>query len=272
MIIRLAAALLAFATPTVAAGAAPQLSAAEQSQLRQNIELGTLLYRYDQSAWHVTDAMLKALPDEAKARVRGYVTTLGLHGMRTTFFGEGKWARYERLYSAVWTGSAITDAEQFTLVETGMTGLEVRLIQARRIALEHAHQLTMCSKAPPNVIAFADPADDDLIHVYVMTPQARTDSFPMGGHHRIDVKYDRIVAERAFTKSCLELGSQKIPEGAKPAGMFITHLLDPVPTEIHVFTAFGSGLPLYVGVRDGRLYSVKVENGKAQVDVVQRER
>jgi len=71
---------------------------------------------------------------------------------------------------------------------------------------------------------------------------------------------------------CLELGSQKIPEGAKPAGMFITHLLDPVPTEIHVFTAFGSGLPLYVGVRDGRLYSVKVENGKAQVDVVQRER
>jgi hypothetical protein len=54
--------------------------------------------------------------------------------------------------------------------------------------------------------------------------------------------------------------------------MFITHLLDPVPTEIHVFTAFGSGLPLYVGVRDGRLYSVKVENGKAQVDVVQRER
>jgi hypothetical protein len=54
--------------------------------------------------------------------------------------------------------------------------------------------------------------------------------------------------------------------------MLITHLLDPVPTEIHVFTVFGSGLPLYVSVRDGRVYSVEVTEGKAQVEVVQSKR
>ncbi|HXC73364.1 MAG TPA: hypothetical protein VN640_01655 [Sphingomicrobium sp.] len=273
MIIRLAAALLALGTPVAAVRAAPQLSAAEQSQLRQNLELGTLLYRYDQSAWHVTDAMLEALPAEAKARIRGYVTTPTPNGLRTTFFGEGGFAFYRRLYSAVWTGSAITDAWQFKAgEESPLTEGELRLAQARKTAIDGMGTLTMCSRDRPNVIVVPDPGDAALTHVYVMTPQARNDSFPMGGHHRIDVKDGKVVASREFAKSCLELGSQKIPEGAKAAGMLITHLLDPVPTEIHVFTVFGSGLPLYVSVRDGRVYSVEVTEGKAQVEVVQSKR
>ncbi len=273
MIIRVAAALLAVATPAVAVAAAPQLSAAEQCQLRQNVELGTLLYRYDQSAWHVTDAMLEALPDDAKPRIRGYVTTPAPTGLRTTFFGDGGFAHYQRLYSALWTGSAITDAWQFKAgEESTLTEEELRLVEARKAAIDGMGSLTMCSKARPNVIVVPDPADAALTHVYVMTPQARNDSFPMGGHHRIDVRDGKVVASRAFAKSCLELGGQKIPAGAKPAAMFVTHLLDPVPTEIHVFTVFGSGLPLFVGVHDGRVYSVEVTGGKAQAAVVELKR
>jgi hypothetical protein len=273
MIISVTATLRALATPVAAAAAAPQLSASEQSQLRQSLELGTLLYRYDQSAWHVTDAMLDAVPDDAKPRIRGYVTTVAPKGLRTTFFGEGGFAQYQRLYSAVWTGSALTDAWQFKAgEESTLTEEELRLVQARKAAIDAMGSLTMCSKARPNVIVVPDPADAALTHVYVMTPQARNDSFPMGGHRRIDVRDGTIVASRAFAKSCLELGNQKIPAGAKPLGMFVGHLLDPVPTEIHVFTVFSSGLPLFVGVPDGRVYSIKVEDGKAQADVLQRKR
>ena len=33
---------------------------------------------------------------------------------------------------------------------------------------------------------------------------------------------------------------------------YVTHLLDPVPTEIHVFTALASGLPVAVGTGEKR--------------------
>jgi len=267
-----AAALLALAAPAAARCAAPQLSATEHSELRRNIELGTLLYRYDQSAWHVTDAALAAMPEAITRGSRGYVTTPAPGGLRTTFFGASGSTLFP-IYSAIWTGAAIAGEERYAAGRhAALSADELRLIDARRIALEGAGQLTMCSKAQPNVIVVPDPADAALTHVYVLTPQSSSGSFPMGGHHRVDVRDGRIVGSRAFAKSCIALGNQKIPEGAKPAAMFITHLLDPIPTEIHVFTVFGSGLPLYVGVHDGRVYSVEVRDGRAQAELVELKR
>ena len=45
--------------------------------------------------------------------------------------------------------------------------------------------------------------------------------------------------------------------------MVVTHLLDPLPTEIHVFTSLASSLPLVVGIR-GRAWEV---NGR-QIRIV----
>jgi hypothetical protein len=45
--------------------------------------------------------------------------------------------------------------------------------------------------------------------------------------------------------------------GAQPVGMVVTHLLDPIPTEIHVFTALAAQVPVYVAVaRPRRLFEV----------------
>jgi hypothetical protein len=46
------------------------------------------------------------------------------------------------------------------------------------------------------------------------------------------------------------------PAGAKSAALFITHLLDPVPTEIHVFSSLVAHVPVMVGTRDGRIWAV----------------
>jgi hypothetical protein len=51
-----------------------------------------------------------------------------------------------------------------------------------------------------------------------------------------------------------------LARGSTPAAMVVSHLLDPVPTEIHVFTAMTSRLPVYVMIApSGRLYEVTGE-------------
>jgi hypothetical protein len=268
----LTAALLALAAPPQAPAPAPapsSLTTAEQAELKHNIMLGDLLYRYDQSAWHVTDAALAALPDNAKNLIRGYVTTPTQNGLRTTFYGEGI-NGYQALYSAVWTGSAIEDAQLYSAGQRRtLSDQELQLVQARKIALEGAKDLAMCSTAPPNVIVFPDP-DDVTIHVYVMTPETKDAVYPLGGHYRIDVRNGAMVGQRAFTQSCFDFDSSTVGEKGSPVAAFITHLLDPVPTEIHVFTVLAMHLPLYVGVRDGRVYVVEVSGGEPRVRLVSK--
>src|SRR5690348_18155804 len=103
-------------------------------ELKHNIVLGDLLYRYDQSAWHGNDAALEALPDDAKKLVRGYVTTRAPDGLRTSFYRDGALG-YQTLYSAVWTGSDIKDVQPYTAgQETTLSDQELRLVEARKIA------------------------------------------------------------------------------------------------------------------------------------------
>jgi hypothetical protein len=251
------AAALLFAGPD---GTPKSLTEGEQAQLQQNLNRGLDLYRYDQSAWHVTDAAVAALPESSMKETRGWVTTPAPNGLRTTFFGEAD-GDYYAIYSAVWTGSSIEDPKIYPLAERNpVTTEERRLILARKIALDSQQSLGMCNSAPPNVIVV--PSSDAAIQVYVMTPQTENDVFPLGGHHRIDVVNGNVVAKRSFTNSCLNM------ERGNAVGLMITHLLDPVPTEIHVFSVFAMGLPLYVSVNDGRVYVVEISGGQPRARVV----
>ena len=47
-----------------------------------------------------------------------------------------------------------------------------------------------------------------------------------------------------------------LPGGGRTAGLMMTHLLDPTPTEIHVFLSLSSRLPVFVATSDGRLWKV----------------
>ena len=50
-------------------------------------------------------------------------------------------------------------------------------------------------------------------------------------------------------------------DGFRPMGMMVTHLLDPQPTEIHVFISLNTDSPLYVGTTENR-YLWKVSKGR----------
>jgi hypothetical protein len=46
------------------------------------------------------------------------------------------------------------------------------------------------------------------------------------------------------------------PGRPKPVALMVTHLLDPTPTEIHVFSSFVAHMPVAVGTKDGRVWWV----------------
>lgn len=250
---------LVIAAPTAAADLTPL----EQAQLQQNLTRGELLYQFDQSAWHVTDAALVALSDEAKGFMRGYVTTPVAAGYRTTFYGADGPVRYT-LYSATWTGTQITDAAVFSpAAKMPVSADEHRLIVAREFVTANHGEFMLCNKGPANTAVIPGESPNDPISVYIMTPQIKEGFVPLGGHQRFDFKDGKIIGQRKFTNSCIDLEyANAKPEEVVALG--ITHLLDRVPTEIHAFAVQMIGLPLLVateagnfwlGKKDGKLFA-----------------
>ena len=118
----------------------------------------------------------------------------------------------------------------------------------RRIAAAHAIVLSqtfpLCVAKPFNPVALP-PDAHGVLPVYLLTPMVEDGVYPMGGHHEVDVAMDgTIVGQRDFTKSCLPM---RDPGGKeKTVGLYVTHVLDAHPTEIHVYLSLWAGIPVYV--------------------------
>ena len=246
----------------VAAPVAAQSST--EAQAAANMARGDLLYAYDQSAWHVTDAALRAIPKASMSLLRGYIVTPADGGYRTTFYG-GEPGKYYRVYTAIWSNGSVVEPELIAADgSVPVTAEEQRLIAAKMLALGGLDQLQKCSEGKLNSAVVPGPTPQDPVSVYILTPATRPNAIPMGGHLRIDIKDGAVVATRKFTNSCIELERpQASKKQGKPVAMVITHLLDPVPTEIHAFAVHSVGLPMYVGMPDGSMYSVELNHGRA---------
>lgn len=87
---------------------------------------------------------------------------------------------------------------------------------------------------------------------------ATTDAavIPFGGAQRFefDASGDTLRGQRGYTRTCVKL--QRPGEGAEVA-MMVTHLMDPVPTALHVHAALSYGLPFFVGTSDRRIWAVE---------------
>ncbi len=140
------------------------------------------------------------------------------------------------------------------------------MIAARSVVIESGviQKLGFCSDRAPNATVIPGPLPTDPIAVYLMTPQTENGVWPLGGHHRIDVRDGKIVGQRAFTKSCVNLGSTD--KDKVPLTMAISHLLDQVPTEIHAFTVHTSGIPLVVATDDGSQFVLGRKDGRITVE------
>jgi len=254
------------AQPVMAADqAAPPTMTAEQSAAVQRaMTRGQMMQVYDQAAWITTDDLLAKLPVPRRGEVGGWVVTPAVQGVHIDYVGKDAHAG-QAVYSAdvvdgKIAGSIVHPAD--ALPALGDLPLRmVRALTTARAELARHDKWGMCANAMPNSIVLP-PDATGTIAVYLMTPQVETGKIPFGGHYEIDVAADGSVkSARAFTNSCLTMSPQKDAKG-DTVGLFMTHLLDPQPTEIHVFEQIAAGMPVYVGttsnelvweVRDGKI-------------------
>ncbi|MEO5773878.1 MAG: hypothetical protein ABIQ32_07155 [Sphingomicrobium sp.] len=240
------------------------MSAEEQRAVQQSLDRGTLLYRFDQAAWHTTDALLKALGQERAQAVRGWVVTEEVEGDRATYYGRDGNTPY-LIYSAVWDGEKIISSKVAEgAAREPLSAAQLELVAAIDATRPLADKKPHCTKDRLNTVALPRDRPGGPVSVYFLTPQPSAREIAFGGHYRFDVMNGRVVSQRAFAKSCAIMPKSNL--GAQ--AFVITHLLDSIPTEIHVFNHFTLGMPIYVGVTDGRIYNVDQKDGQPRVRIV----
>lgn len=247
-------------------------TAEERAAAAEAEKRGGAMFAYDQAAWHATDKFQEDIrrrglsPADLQDRgARGYVVEPGENGrLQVTFYGERDGrrfaiARYETVDGRVRGGGFIEPdaAPDISL-------LAQRMIDARDQALVAMSRPdhSLCSQSPPNTLVLPPQGDGKML-VYVLTSATAANTYPAGGHYRFDFDADgKLRNERRFMQSCFDLDYRTSPQG-RPEALFLTHLLDPQPTEIHAFVSRNVPVPLMVAtVANGAIWGVA--NGRIQ--------
>lgn len=228
----------------------PAVAAAEQT--------GRLLQRLDRAAWIATDEFMgDSQARKLRKSTRGWITEPTDTGTHVSFFDASD--PPNRIYTVdvessgvVGTAGAASDAS--------FADEQLSLINARQAAMQQA--FLACSRDYNSVVY----RDGDSIRVYLMPGTKKQGIFPAGGHHLFvyDATGRTLRSQRDFTRGCIDLQGtpdKSMGDGFRPMGMMITHLLDPQPTEIHVFISLNTDSPLYVGTTGNR-YLWKVSKGR----------
>lgn len=258
-------AALAQATPAPA----PALAPAPQYPARPSAELEALarqMYLFDQAAWHGTDAFREKWGSRAMDQLRGYIVVPGEDDLLVAaFYGEqdGKIVEFARFDVRV--SDVVKSTIHLASARPELSPLAQHLVLARDTALAKAEQegLGLCARNNPNTVVLPPDADGNVA-VYIMTPQMENDVYPMGGHYRVDVDAaGKVRTTRPFMKSCFPLPYGQTRGSDQQVAAVLSHLLDPQPTEIHLFASYHLSVPLYVVTVDNGMIWV-IANGRVQ--------
>lgn len=248
-----AAAALAGGSPVVAQ---TQDIASLTSAVRTAVDRGELLYIYDQAAWHGTDD-IQANYSSLLAQAGGYVVSGDQARTELVFYDK---AGTNAVYRATFSDGKLSGSGPAMGERSRLSTLERQLVVAKDKGYDAflAADVGLCSQATPNLTALPPERPGGPIIVYIMTPQTDIRTFPLGGHFSVEVRPDGSTGTvRRYMKTCFDMSLKDMPAGSRPAAFFITHLLDPTPTEIHVFTSIASKTPIYVATSpQGRAWVV----------------
>ncbi len=234
-----------------AAPALAQVSAADQTALDRARTRGELIYWYDQAAWHGSDDMM-AKAREVSRTAGGWIVDGPANAAELIFYSRDAdpkplyWARFKdgKLAESRKLGDA--DAAMMTPQRRRMIAA---LASARDALIEAKAQL--CVDKPFNTVVLPPTTPDGPIPVYFLTPQTQHGVLPFGGHYLFEVdSAGKPGPMRRFTKGCIALPTtdKSLPKDGETAALFITHVLDQTPTEIHFFSAMAARKQIYVGI------------------------
>ncbi len=237
---------LLFADIAIAAGPAPTLTDAERAAVSLAARRGALLYSYDQAAWHGTDDLL-AKVDRKTFRSPGWIVDGTADAPELIFFDSDA-AHPHAVYVADFKDGKLTSSRVIDVsAQIEVSPLRKRMIDALNTARTAfaAQKVTLCSNDRPNTVVLPPETTDGPILVYLLTPQPDLNTVSFGGNYRVEIAPDGTAGKvHAFTNSCIM--SPVNGAKGKSAMLFITHLLDPTPTEIHVFESLAAQLPVAV--------------------------
>jgi hypothetical protein len=257
-------AFLVLAPSAGGAAAKPRVTAQEASATRLAFERGKLIFAYDRAAWQGSDELVAKLPDYA-SKVGGWIVDGPAEAPRLVFYDKDE-ADPHAVFFADFQGSRLSSSQ---VIGAGgdrtLSPARKAMIAARRAAVEalNAAAPDRCKQQPFNTVVLPPERPGAPTLVYIMTPQSSTKAIPMGGHYRVEVAADGTAGPlKPFTKSCLEMPLAD-SKGVRPEALLVTHLLDPVPTEMHVFSSLAAGLPIFVSTAKDRIWEVDASGIRA---------
>jgi hypothetical protein len=234
------------APPPAAAPARP--SAEVSAKIGAILRRGRLLFDLDRAAWVATDDFLKKVRDPVAAGFKGYVVDREGKGFAVTFYGGERDRLIARYVAHVSTGRVTSSRLLAAPEQVPLTPLQLRMAKARSVAPGPDYR--PCTNASFNAAIIPPASMDEPLEMYLTSAQTTANVYPLGGHYLLSIAPGgRLLSVRKFTNSCLNM---EVPRGGgrrgQPAGLFVSHLLDPLPTEIHVFMALTTGKPIFVGI------------------------
>lgn len=213
--------------------------AEEAAALRSATQTGAAIYRHDQAASVATDAALKSRRFKRDRRVRGWITEEQGGEINVTFLDEAPAALYRVPVKSGVAGQLVALS-----TPAALSSYEAGAAAARSAAL--AAQFEPCAKSY-NTVVLPTPDMPEQWLVYLLPGTKKQDIVPIGGTYRFAIKEGQVVSQRGFTLSCIAIESRP-----QFVALMISHLLDPVPTEAHVFWSMWAKKPIYVATTAGR--------------------
>jgi hypothetical protein len=240
----------------------------EQAALRRAEASGLTIYKHDHAAAVATDALAAIGVTKTDKGVRGWITEERGDGILVTFISGDADQAPQAIYrvSVSKDGEVMGPPEELK-VPQALTEFESGAAAARLFAAKYSFQpctehyntvvLPADSSASPNWLVYLIPATQDALRI------------PLGGAHRLelDATAEHLISERGFTRSCVVLGDPKADPKKRPVMLVATHLMDPVPTEIHVYWNLWTGIPLDIlTTSNGTIWNIS----KGHISLVQR--
>ena len=241
----------------VLTGPPQPLSRADLAELDASVQRGRLLGLIDRSGHFATQDMLSRISDPDAAGITGWIAEPEGNGVAVTFYADTD-AGPVTVYRANILGGRVVsrDIHINAAARPPLNPIQARMAAARAATGRPDHR--PCAGEDFNVFVVPPTAADGPIDVYQISPQTRRGFYFLGGHFKTSIAADGSVAgQRGFTNACLDTAVAEPAAGARPAPIAITHLLDPLPQEIHVFMSIWTGHPIFVVAGDPqRLFGV----------------
>ena len=251
------------ARPAIAMPPEP-LTRAQLAELRAAAARGRLLGMIERAGRAGTQDMLSRVPDPAGAGITGWIAEAEGNGVAVTFYADAATGPVI-VYRVTLNGGRVVNRDiHLAGTRPPLNPLQARMAAARATTARLENR--PCGSEEFNVFVVPPLTADGTIDVYQISPQMQRGVYPLGGHFRTSVAPDgSVTASRGYTATCVNITANDPAPGMRPAPVGVTHLMDPLPQDIHAFLSAWTGHPLLVVAGDPQRVFAVTPDGIGEV-------